>query len=1099
MFGEVNKLLSEFRKFNFPTINSSISMTDSFDHAIFKNMAILINLGWFYFAKCLLFLFRIMAQHIFRIHMEDCSEKEMKISPTELESSDEEHEPEVRIFDAFSEEEEEEEEPSTFRFKFEYQIPNLDTKFSKDRSVFTNENNNQFPHEKEISGFVEEESVASFQVHEPFSKTEELDTKLAPNENFEISKVVNNNSFAVNKDFNDPTKESKISSSLAYESYSKTREDKVKIEKPIISNYRVSPQKDICGFVESSSTASCRYSSCLNSIHEDNMEFDKARTSNYQYAPSKDLNGHTEESSVATFQIHESSINGGDSSEEVTNFEKPIVGSHQALPKKDFVVFTEESKPMSFQVHETLIDTAEKELNSEIMNKDAKGSHFHTSQVDEPSISRSDSSEEVTDFEKPIVSSHQSSLKKNFIFLTEEPNAMSFQVPETSIDTTEKELDSQEMEENTQGSKHQTFQFLHDFTENTEENSYHDMPKNNVSKAIEENTTYEAYEPTINFDEFFPFGNPIMQTQDVQFVRDQKRKDEVVGSFVDFGSDSDSSSFSDNYSVKILEVDLDKDGFLSEDDFVEDKDSIINSSTFDMELGVEDQTTNTNTKNCSNCANMFDSFFSEKELDKIEKFTKGKLEEYQTFCAENYSPYTENISETESLEQELEELNAEDAEEYEIPSKSTVQLELTDSSDDEIPYAKDAEKHLKNKMELNESSENTEVLDMYDEDVDELESLWEHQDLIEQLKMEIKRVKAIGLPTIFEESEAPKTFEDLKPWKIDAKFLREDPINELHKFYKSYSERMRKLDILNYQKMYAISFLQLKNPLEFMGANKPLIPTLMSCLSQNLSRKKSSIKPSDKFLKELQIELETIYVGQMCLSWEFLLWQYEKIRELLTDNHRKQQYNQVAAEFQQFQVVLQRFVENESFQGPRLQNYVQNRCMHRNLLQVPVVKEDCFKDKIEELKKGNGAITREMLEDIIEESISLFWEFVKGDKDETSVIIKGLLRNQTELQDPSDFALMENIQESLQKKEKRLKDILKTGNCIVKKFKKAREADRSNQDLFFSQVDIKLISRVLKMSYITSDQLVWCHNKLNKITFKYRKIQRESSFLLFPC
>lgn len=84
-----------------------------------------------------------------------------------------------------------------------------------------------------------------------------------------------------------------------------------------------------------------------------------------------------------------------------------------------------------------------------------------------------------------------------------------------------------------------------------------------------------------------------------------------------------------------------------------------------------------------------------------------------------------------------------------------------------------------------------------------LESLWEHQELIEQLKMELKKVKATGLPTILEESESPKITDDLKPWKIDE-FKREDCIGELHKFYKSYRERMRKFDIMNYQKMYAM-------------------------------------------------------------------------------------------------------------------------------------------------------------------------------------------------------------------------------------------------------------------------------------------------------
>ncbi|RRT33414.1 hypothetical protein B296_00049837, partial [Ensete ventricosum] len=90
------------------------------------------------------------------------------------------------------------------------------------------------------------------------------------------------------------------------------------------------------------------------------------------------------------------------------------------------------------------------------------------------------------------------------------------------------------------------------------------------------------------------------------------------------------------------------------------------------------------------------------------------------------------------------------------------------------------------------------------DDDDELESLWEHQDLIEKLKLELKRVRAIGLPTISELSEAPKAVDDLKPWKIDNKFQHEDPMDELLKFYRCYRERMRKLDILSHQKVQAI-------------------------------------------------------------------------------------------------------------------------------------------------------------------------------------------------------------------------------------------------------------------------------------------------------
>ncbi|XP_042497339.1 uncharacterized protein LOC122076112 [Macadamia integrifolia] len=389
------------------------------------------------------------------------------------------------------------------------------------------------------------------------------------------------------------------------------------------------------------------------------------------------------------------------------------------------------------------------------------------------------------------------------------------------------------------------------------------------------------------------------------------------------------------------------------------------------------------------------------------------------------------------------------------------------------------------------------------EDENELETQWEHQDLIEQLKIELKKVRAAGLPTILEESESPRVMEDLKPWKIDEKFMHEDRINELHKFYKSYRERMRKFDILNYQKMYAISFLQLKDPLQSISNRKSSIPALTSVLSNNFRLGKSQtakVDPTVQFVGEVQSDLEMVYVGHMCLSWEILHWQFGKSQELQeSDTYGFHRYNQVASEFQQFQVLIERFLENEAFQGPRVQNYVRKRCELRNLLQVPAIKEDSSKDKKKSKLGDNDAIKIGKLTDIIEESMRIFWEFVRADdKHEATVILKGFWRTQVELQDPSDLKLLTKIRSNVQKKEKKLKEILRSGNCIVKRFQK-RPEDRSELILFFSQVDMKLITRVLNMSKIKSEQLIWCDKKLEKIDFVDRKIRREPSFLLFPC
>lgn len=125
-----------------------------------------------------------------------------------------------------------------------------------------------------------------------------------------------------------------------------------------------------------------------------------------------------------------------------------------------------------------------------------------------------------------------------------------------------------------------------------------------------------------------------------------------------------------------------------------------------------------------------------------------------------------------------------------------------DEHEDELEIWKLGDELMNGSNESEDIKSNNEgVLDSGE--ANKLESLWEHQELIDQLQMELRKVRATGLPTIFEESESSK-MEELKPWKIDERFQRGDFMGELHKFYKSYRERMRKFDILTYQKMYAI-------------------------------------------------------------------------------------------------------------------------------------------------------------------------------------------------------------------------------------------------------------------------------------------------------
>ncbi|KAK9063579.1 hypothetical protein SSX86_017450 [Deinandra increscens subsp. villosa] len=387
---------------------------------------------------------------------------------------------------------------------------------------------------------------------------------------------------------------------------------------------------------------------------------------------------------------------------------------------------------------------------------------------------------------------------------------------------------------------------------------------------------------------------------------------------------------------------------------------------------------------------------------------------------------------------------------------------------------------------------------------DEDDVLLEHQELIGQMKMELKNARTGGLPTILEECETPRVKEDYKPLQINEKLEHRDQMAEIQKFYKSYAEKMRKLDVLNYQTLQAINFLRMKHPdqtntgenTSLSAIKSVLLPSLWPCKLRRIYA-----DPTLKSITELHKDLEIVYVGQACLSWEILHWQYKKAKELqLYDPQGYRSYNQIAIEFQQFHVLLRRFTEDELFQGPRVQNFTKQRCTLRGLLQVPAIRDDNLKEKNARKKEEGDAVSISSMAKMIKESMMVFWEFLHTDKDTTNLFLTIILQgSKAHLQDPADSDLFMDIKTIHQKKERRLKDMLRTGNCIVKKFQKQQETVL-DQHMFVSQVELRLVSRVLSLPRLSRDQLVWCQSKLNNIKFIDRKIQVEDSlFLLFPC
>lgn len=63
---------------------------------------------------------------------------------------------------------------------------------------------------------------------------------------------------------------------------------------------------------------------------------------------------------------------------------------------------------------------------------------------------------------------------------------------------------------------------------------------------------------------------------------------------------------------------------------------------------------------------------------------------------------------------------------------------------------------------------------------------------------------------------------------------------------------------------------------------------------------------------------------------------------------------------------------------------------------------------------------------------------------------------------------------------------------------KRRLREEEEMEILMSLIDLKLVSRVLRMSEVNEEQLHWCEEKMNKVRLSDRKLQRDSSPLFFP-
>ncbi|KAK1564726.1 hypothetical protein Q3G72_010164 [Acer saccharum] len=310
---------------------------------------------------------------------------------------------------------------------------------------------------------------------------------------------------------------------------------------------------------------------------------------------------------------------------------------------------------------------------------------------------------------------------------------------------------------------------------------------------------------------------------------------------------------------------------------------------------------------------------------------------------------------------------------------------------------------------------------------------------------------------------------------------RSCPKWESYTVFQKYDEEMMFLDRVSAQKLHETESLR----------------SIQACprsISERIVHKFATINknPSD-IRRNPYHELEAAYVAQICLTWEALNWNYKNFqcKRALRKDFDMGCPAQVAQQFQQFQVLLQRYIENEPYeQGRRPEVYARMRLLAPKLLLVPE-----YRDSEDDHQKDEGfasRITSASFVMIMEEGIRTFMNFLKADKERPCQILKSFFgRNRKGSVDPTLLNLIKKVN---CKKKTKLKDLRRSRKCIRKRKLTVDE----EIEILMGQIDLKVVSRVLRMSDLNEEQLHWCEEKMSKVRILEGKLQRESSPIFFP-
>ncbi|KAI3454867.1 hypothetical protein Pfo_011536 [Paulownia fortunei] len=309
---------------------------------------------------------------------------------------------------------------------------------------------------------------------------------------------------------------------------------------------------------------------------------------------------------------------------------------------------------------------------------------------------------------------------------------------------------------------------------------------------------------------------------------------------------------------------------------------------------------------------------------------------------------------------------------------------------------------------------------------------------------------------------------------------RSCPKWESYTVFQKYDEEMLFLDRISAQKLHETESLR-------------SIQAYPRSISERIVHKLGTkSKKSSEFRHNPYHELESAYVAQICLTWEALNWNYKYFQRLRAS---RREFDPgcpayIAQQFQQFQVLLQRYVENEPYEhGRRPEIYARMRSLAPKLLQVPEYR-DSDDDKREEGLSSRIPSSSFLL--IMEESIRTFMNFLKQDKKNNYQILADMFRRNR--RGSADATLLLLLKKVNKKKKAKLNELRRSGKCLRKRKLKEEE----ELEILMALIDLKVVSRVLRMADLNGEQLHWCENKMSKVRVSDGKLQRDSSPLFFP-